>query len=106
MSQTDNPFSQDVIDAVRDHMNLDHEGDSLLIVQSLGERPQATAATMSDMDGDAIEFDATIDGASEKVRVAWSERLTERGQVRVEVTRMYHDACAKMGIAPREAAEH
>lgn len=104
MSQ--NPFSADVIDAVRDHMNLDHQDDSLLIVRSLGGRPEATAATMSGMDGTAIEFDATIGGAPETVRVPWSEPLSERGQVRVEVTRMYHEACASLGIAPREAGDH
>ena len=106
MNQSTNPFSQDIIDAVRDHMNLDHQDVSLLIVRSLGDRPQATAATMSGMDGSAIEFDATIDGSQTTVRVPWSEPLTERGQVRVEVTRMYHEACAALGITPREAAEH
>lgn len=106
MTETTNPFSQDIIDAVCDHMNLDHQDDSLLIVKALGSHPEATAATMSGMDGTAIEFDATIDGARQTVRVPWSEPLSERGQVRVEVTRMYHDSCAKLGIAPREAAEH
>lgn len=106
MSNSTNPFTQDVIDAVRDHMNLDHQDDSLLIVRSLGKRPEATAATMAGMDGSAIEFDATIDGSQQVVRVPWSEQLTERGQVRVEVTRMYHEACATLGITPREAAEH
>lgn len=103
---TENPFSQQVIDAVMNHMNLDHTDDSLLIVKSLGGQPNATAAQMSGMDADAIEFTATIDGADRTVRVPWSERLTERPQVRVEVTRMYHEACAALGITPREAGEH
>lgn len=106
MSDSTNPFSQDVVDAVRDHMNLDHQDDALLIVKALGDRPHAIAATMSGMDGSAIEFDATVDGSQETVRVPWSEPLTERGQVRIEVTRMYHEACATLGITPREAAEH
>lgn len=101
-----NPFSDQVIDAVRSHMNMDHTDDSLLIVRSLGGRAAATAAEMSTMDGDAVEFTATVDGNTEAVRVPWSEPLTERGQVRVEITRMYHDACAALGIAPREAGEH
>lgn len=107
MSQaTENPFSQQVIDAVMHHMNLDHSDDSLLIVKSLGGTPDATAAEMSGMDADAIEFRAVVDGRDKAVRVPWSERLTERPQVRVEVTRMYHEACAALGIAPREAGEH
>lgn len=101
-----NPFQQSVIDAVAAHMNEDHEEDSLLIVRSLGKRPEATAATMSSMDGNGVDFDAVIDGATQNVRVPWSRPLTERGEVRVEITQMYHDACAMLGITPRDAAEH
>ncbi|UWZ40364.1 DUF2470 domain-containing protein [Dactylosporangium roseum] len=87
-------------------MNLDHPEDSLLIVRSLGGRPDATAATVSGLDGAGIDFAATVDGASRIVRVPWSTPLTERPQIRVEVTRMYHDACAMLGVPPRQAEEH
>lgn len=105
-TMAENPFSQQVIDAVMHHMNLDHSDDSLLIVKSLGATPEATAAEMSGMDGDAIEFRATVHGEDRTIRVPWSVRLTERPQVRVEVTRMYHDACAALGVTPREAEQH
>lgn len=103
---TENPFSQQVIDAVMNHMNLDHSDDSLLIVKALGATPEATAAEMSGMDADAIEFRATVGSEDRTVRVPWSQRLTERAQVRVEVTRMYHEACAALGITPRQAEQH
>lgn len=107
MSATvENPFSAQVIEAVANHMNLDHTDDSLLIVRSLGNTPEATEAEMSTMDGDAVEFSAVVDGQTRTVRVPWSEHLTERGQVRVEITRMYYDACAALGVTPREAEEH
>lgn len=101
-----NPFPEQVIDAVRAHMNMDHSDDSLLIVRGLGGRDAATSAEMSTMDGDAVEFTAQIDGRPETVRVPWSQTLTERAQVRVEITQMYHDACAALGVTPREAGEH
>ncbi len=105
-TNTENPFSEQVIAAVRDHMNLDHTEDSLLIVKSLGGQPDATEAEMSGMDGAGLDFLAKIDGKDTTVRVPWSEPLTERAQVRVEITRMYYDACAALGITPREAQEH
>jgi hypothetical protein len=106
MTATANPFSQQVVDAVADHMNMDHPEDSLLIVRSLGARPEATGARVGGLDGEAIEFEAVIDGKPETVRVPWSESLTERAQIRVEVTRMYYDACAALGVEPRAAEEH
>lgn len=104
--QTENPFPQQVIQAVKDHMNLDHNDDSLLIVRSLGSTPNATAAEVSSMDGNALEFAAVVDGNDTTVTVPWSEPISERPQIRVEIERMYHEACAALGVKPRDAAEH
>lgn len=101
-----NPFAPPVVAAVMRHMNSDHAHDSLLIVKALGNEPSATAAEMSGMDGEAIEFVATVDGAAKRVRISWSQPLSERAQVRPEVVRMYRDACARLGVAPREEAKH
>lgn len=107
MSNADtNPFSQQIIDAVAAHMNEDHPEDSLLIVRALGQRADATAASVSGLDGHSIEFEAIIDGKPESVRVPWSEPITQRPQIRAEVTRMYYDACAALGVPPRAAEEH
>lgn len=102
----ESPFSQQVVDAVATHMNMDHPEDSLLIVKSLGAQPTATAASVSDLDGDSITFEAVIDGQAQPVRVPWSTPLTERPQIRVEVTRMYYEACEALGVQPREAEQH
>lgn len=88
------------------HMNADHANDSLLIVKALGGESTATSATMSGMDGEAIEFDAVVNGVTKRVRIPWSSPLTERAQVRPEVVRMYREACARLGVAPREEAKH
>ncbi|MET7419923.1 DUF2470 domain-containing protein [Dactylosporangium sp. NPDC005555] len=95
------PFTADVIDAVRRHMNDDHAADSLLICRSLGGQPSATAAAMTGMDGDGIDFTATVGGAPVEVRVPFARPLTARAEVRPEVVRMYQDACAALGVPAR-----
>ncbi|WP_370591205.1 DUF2470 domain-containing protein [Saccharopolyspora montiporae] len=102
----DNPFGPEVVEAVAQHMNDDHAGDSLLIVRALGGRPDATTAETTGLDGRAIEFRASVpDGEPVTVRVPWSAPLTERAQIRAEVTRMYHEACAALGETPRGGDE-
>ncbi|BCB80914.1 hypothetical protein GCM10022251_60290 [Phytohabitans flavus] len=98
------PFTPDVVDAIQRHMNGDHADDCRVIVQGLGGQPDATAAAMSGMDADGMDFTATVDGAPVPVRVPFIERLTERRQVRAEAARMYREACASLGIEPRADA--
>lgn len=101
MSDTStNPFSQQVIDGVASHMNLDHLDNSLRIVQTLGSQPDATSAEVSGLDGDGIDFAAVIDGKPHTVRVPWQHPLTERPEIRAEVERMDAEACRLLGIEP------
>ncbi|WP_113698492.1 DUF2470 domain-containing protein [Nonomuraea lactucae] len=93
-----NPFTADVVEAIKRHMNDDHGDDALIIVRGMGGRPDATEAVTSGVDAEAIEF--TIDGG-EQVRVPWGETLTERPQVRMAVVRLYRQACAELGIQAR-----
>jgi putative heme iron utilization protein len=95
------PFPPEVIDQIARHMNDDHADDNVLIVRALGGMPTATAARMSGLDADAMEFKAVVDEIEVPVRVPFSERLTERRQVRAEAARMYRDACAALGVEPR-----
>jgi putative heme iron utilization protein len=97
-----NPFPPEVVAQIASHMNGDHTDDNLLIVRALGGMPQATAARMSGLDADAMEFAAAVDGIEVPVRIPFSERLSERGQVRVETVRMYREACATLGVDPRD----
>jgi putative heme iron utilization protein len=96
-----NPFPPEAADQIAAHMNGDHAADNLLIVQALGGIPTATAARMSGLDEDAMEFAAVVNGIEVPVRIPFSERLTERAQVRAETVRMYREACATLGVDPR-----
>jgi heme oxygenase len=96
------PFRPEVVTQIMRHMNGHHTGDSLIICRAFGGQPTATAAVMSGMDADGIDFHVTVGGTEAEARVAWSQRLTARAQVREEVTRMYHDARAKLGLPAAE----
>ncbi|MEV6844772.1 DUF2470 domain-containing protein [Actinoplanes sp. NPDC051411] len=93
-----NPFPPEAVAEIAAHMNGDHAEDNLLIVRALGGIPQATAARMSSLDAEAMEFAAVVDGIEVPVRVPFSERLTERRQVRAETVRMHREARAALGI--------
>jgi putative heme iron utilization protein len=96
-----NPFPPEVVAQIAAHMNGDHADDNVLIVRALGGIPQATAARMSGLDADAMEFAAIVDGIEVPVRIPFPKRLSERRQVRVEAVRMYREACTTLGIDPR-----
>lgn len=94
------PFPPEVVEQIARHMNDDHTDDNVLIVRALGGVTTATAARMSGMDADAMEFAAVVDGIEVPVRIPFSERLTERRQVRAEAARMYRESCAALGVTP------
>lgn len=95
-------FGSAVTTAVLRHMNDDHAEDSLLICRALGDVPAAESAAMSGMDPAAIHFVAQVDGAPVEVRIPWSGPITERGQIRAEVVRMYHEARTVLGLPARD----
>ncbi|WFE30433.1 DUF2470 domain-containing protein [Solwaraspora sp. WMMD791] len=97
------PFTPDVVAQIAHHMNDDHAADSLLICRSLGGAPAASAARMTGLDADGIDFAATVDEVEVPLRVPFAHRLTERAQVRREVVRMYQEACARLGVPARPA---
>ena len=98
------PFPPEVVAAIMRHMNGDHADDCGVIVRGLGGQPDASSARMSGMDADGMDFEATVDGRPMPVRIPFTERLSERRQVRGEAARMYRDACAKLGVTPRADA--
>ena len=95
------PSPADVVAQIAQHMNDDHPDDNVLIVRGLGGIGHATSARMSGLDADGMEFAAAVNGVEVPVRIPFSERLTERRQVRAEAVRMYRDACETLGVAPR-----
>ncbi|WP_235734636.1 DUF2470 domain-containing protein [Nocardioides alcanivorans] len=91
-------FSDGVISAVLAHMNDDHTDDNLRIVQAFGA-PDATAATMSGLDGDASFWRVTEPAGERDLRIAWpSGPITERPEIRREVVLLHDQACAALGI--------
>lgn len=99
-------FAEDVVQAVRRHMNNDHAEDSIVICRhALGGQAKPAAVTMTGMDADGIDFMATVDGQEVPVRIPWSHRLSDRPEIRAEVVRLYHEACAALGIVARAGAE-
>jgi hypothetical protein len=93
-------FSPDVVAAVLHHMNDDHRDDSLLIARAFGD-VDATAATMTTLDADGGTWVYTAGDAEHDLTVPWSTRLTERPQIRLEVVRLYEQACERLGLEPR-----
>ncbi|MEV4638399.1 DUF2470 domain-containing protein [Actinoplanes sp. NPDC049548] len=94
-------FPPDVVEQIARHMNGDHAEDNVLIVRGLGGIAAASAARMSGMDADGMDFEATVNGIAVPVRIPFQQRLTERRQVRAEAVRMYREACAALGVEPR-----
>ncbi len=86
------PFTPDIVEAVLKHMNTDHGGHSLEIVQTLGHQPDATAVELTALDPTAAVFTATVAGHPVEVRIHWSEPITDRPQFRTEFARMAHEA--------------
>jgi putative heme iron utilization protein len=101
MTDRTDPFPPEVVEQIARHMNDDHAADNVLIVRGLGGMGSATAARMSGMDADGMDFAAAVDGIEVPVRIPFGARLTERRQVRAEAVRMYREACAALGIEPR-----
>lgn len=99
-------YTDAVVNGVCNHMNSDHVEDNLLIVRSLGGRPDATDARMATIGPAGAVFSATTDSGDVEVTVAWSGVPAERADFRHEVVRMYHEACTALGVEPRQAGEH
>jgi len=94
-------FSEDTVSAVLAHMNGDHLDDNLLIVRAHGA-PEATAASLSGVDGDAGTWTVMgPEGPIDDVRIPWpSGPITEREEIRREVVALYEAAREQLGAEP------
>ncbi|CAM3282396.1 DUF2470 domain-containing protein [Nocardioides dubius] len=94
-------FAPAVVEAVLAHMNDDHTDDNLLIAHAFGV-PEATAATMTGLDGEAGVWQVTAPDGEQELRVVWpGGPITERAEIRREVVVLYDQACARLGREPR-----
>ena len=85
------------------------EIETFLTVMELGTISAAAARlnlSKSVISKRVSDFEATVEGRPVTVRVPWSKPLTERPEIRLEVVRMYTEACAILGVTPRGAQEH
>lgn len=97
-----NIFADSVVSAVLAHMNTDHPEDNLLIVHAFGH-PDATAATMTNLDGfgGTWHFSGPQPEPAGDVMVPWTEPIAERSEIRREIVVLYEQACIKLGVGSR-----
>lgn len=93
-------FPDDVVRGVLAHMNNEHLDDNLLIARAFGHA-DAADASMTTLDADGGTWVYSAGGADHELTVPWSERLTERPQLRLEIVRLYEQACERLGLEPR-----
>ncbi len=101
MTSPDFSFEPALVTAVLHHMNDDHAADNLLIARAFGDR-RAGSARMVGVDGRAGHWVYTAaDSIDQPLRVAWSQPISERSEIRREIVVLYDRACAELGIEPR-----
>lgn len=82
---TSDPWDDATVTAVARHMNDDHAAACLLLVQRLGDVPDATSARMTGMDPEGLLLAATVAGVERPARVAWPSVPVDRADVRAQV---------------------
>lgn len=93
-------FSTEIISAVLTHMNTDHREDNVVIARANGV-PEVTDSVMTGLDSEAGVWSVTVDGTERELRIAWAQTVAERADIRKQVTIMYRNACATLGVKPR-----
>ena len=93
-------FEPDVVSAILEHMNGDHDDDNLLIVRAFVD-PAATTAEMTGFDGDGGLWTYRTPAGEFVSRVPWREPISERPQVRAEIVSLYERAATKLGVEQR-----
>lgn len=95
-------FAEDVVTAVTKHMNDDHSEDNLLIARAF-VGPEVSESEMIGLDNAAGVWRVKDTDGEREVSVAWpAGDISERAEIRREVVALYKEACARLGVAPRE----
>ena len=98
-------YDDALVAGVRTHMNADHLDDSLLIVQTRGARPAATAAQVLSLDEAGVWFNVVSPAGAEQVLVGWIESPNSRMDVRRDLVRMVEAAHASTDAPPPQATQ-
>ena len=85
-------FAPEIVEAISSYMNANQAESNLIIVQTLGETKEATAAKLVGFDSEAALFLATVVEGEVEVRVPWSYEVTTRDQVREQLFSMLDKA--------------
>lgn len=91
------PFSEATVSAVVAHMNADHLEDSLLMVRTLGARPEAVAATVATVDPAGVHFAVNLPDGTTSVVVPWGAPVVDRAGIRHELVDMVERGRALLG---------
>lgn len=95
------PFSEDIVQAVLNHMNGDHTDDNVLIAQAFGD-PDAETSQMVGLDENEGTWVFTVAGDQRLLDVPWpAGQISERAEIRREIVVLYDKACARLGVEPR-----
>ena len=81
-------FAPEIVEAICGYMNANQAESNLVIVKTLGETREATAAALIGFDSESAVFSATVVDADVEVRVPWSYEVTTRDQVREQLFSM------------------
>lgn len=89
------PFTPDVVDAVRRHMNDDHVEDTLLIARRIAGVGHARRARVVDLDpaGMTLEIDTGADRPITS-RVPWPHTPEDRADIRHQIVELHSRASA------------
>lgn len=96
-------FAPEIVARATNHMNEDHSDGNLYIVKAFADAT-ATSAVMTTLDYESGTWEyVSGDGETKRATVKWPVgQITERMQIRVEVVKLYKDACTKLGVETRE----
>lgn len=97
-------LTEDVVAAVARHMNDDHAGDTLTMVQPL--RPNAESASVVGLDHHGLQLLVGLGGgATERLDLPWPGPLTQRADIRRFVVELHTSAAEQLGLPVDEHSE-
>lgn len=85
-------LTDEVVAAIRHHMNTDHADDNVVICQGIGGLMDVLQATFVDLDVDGANFLATTPNGDVPIRVLFTKPLESRSDARTEIAALYNKA--------------
>ena len=105
MTSDADPIAEASVPITR-HVNGEHTENLIEYLRAYTEVGDATDATMTGVDRDGFDIEATTPGGVRLARIPWPQRLERREQVREEMMRLTVAAKEQLGLAPIDPQEH